>query len=243
MEEHHKTKRLCAEFYDTKSGEYDEKRFTCSCQELFDLLSKETVYSCLRDCRFVLDAGTGTGRFAIYLAEKGINVIAIDSSLKMLTIARKKAKERGIENKVQFIQGDVESIPLIDGALDGICCIHVLTHLPSQERVISEFSRTMQQRGIVVLDLPRIFKAYRRIHRRFLNVTTFSDYPYDLKYIKKVFLMNCFRLAGKKRYGILPMLLVHLLMCKLNLRPITYLVKKIMGIRFGWHTMVKGVKI
>ena len=56
------------------------------------------VKSLLRSLTFtdVLDAATGTGRYACYLAEQGKHVAAVDFSHKMLAEARKKAEERGL---------------------------------------------------------------------------------------------------------------------------------------------------
>jgi len=54
------------------------------------------VKSLLRSLTFtdVLDAATGTGRYACYLAENGKRVAAVDFGQKMLAEARKKAEER-----------------------------------------------------------------------------------------------------------------------------------------------------
>ena len=68
---------------------YDSDIFSCKCNTLYDRMSKEIIYSYLKDCKYVLDAGTGTGRFAIYLAQRGINVVAADSSKEMIEIAKK----------------------------------------------------------------------------------------------------------------------------------------------------------
>ncbi|MFH0929159.1 MAG: class I SAM-dependent methyltransferase [Candidatus Aenigmatarchaeota archaeon] len=60
----------------------------------------------------VLDVGCGTGRLAIPIAKKGIKVVGIDMSKKMIDIARNKAKADGLGNKVKFLQRDMKKFNL-----------------------------------------------------------------------------------------------------------------------------------
>ena len=52
----------------------------------------------------VLDAGCGTGENALYLASLGCSVLGVDVAETALAIARKKARDRGIE--VEFAVAD-----------------------------------------------------------------------------------------------------------------------------------------
>ena len=54
-----------------------------------------------------LDVAAGTGRNALFLAEAGYAVDALDSSRVGLEIARETARERGIEDRLNPIQADV----------------------------------------------------------------------------------------------------------------------------------------
>lgn len=56
-----------------------------------------------------LDVATGTGRNALFLAAEGYQVDAIDQSREGLRIAREHARERGIEDRLDWIQADVPS--------------------------------------------------------------------------------------------------------------------------------------
>ena len=53
-----------------------------------------------------LDIATGTGRNAVFLAEAGYDVDALDSSLEGLKIARENARKRGVEDRCNWIQAD-----------------------------------------------------------------------------------------------------------------------------------------
>ena len=56
-----------------------------------------------------LDVATGTGRNALFLASSGYTVDAIDRSRVGLEIAREAATDRGIKERIDWIQADVPS--------------------------------------------------------------------------------------------------------------------------------------
>ena len=54
-----------------------------------------------------LDVATGTGRNAVFLAEAGYRVDALDQSRAGLEILRENARERGVADRIEPIQTDV----------------------------------------------------------------------------------------------------------------------------------------
>lgn len=54
-----------------------------------------------------LDVATGTGRNAVFLAESGYTVDALDQSKEGLNITRENAAESGVEDNIACIQADV----------------------------------------------------------------------------------------------------------------------------------------
>ncbi|WP_336328448.1 class I SAM-dependent methyltransferase [Halovenus sp. HT40] len=54
-----------------------------------------------------LDLATGTGRNAVFLADEGYTVDAIDQSRAGLRITRENAADRGVEDRIQPIQADI----------------------------------------------------------------------------------------------------------------------------------------
>jgi SAM-dependent methyltransferase len=64
-----------------------------------------------------LDVGCGTGEDAIWLARRGVAVVATDTSTNMLQCARRKARQAGLAGRIQFVQGDAASLA-VDGAYD-----------------------------------------------------------------------------------------------------------------------------
>lgn len=72
-----------------------------------------------------LDAGTGTGRFSRFLAERMGAVVALDGSDGVLAAARNLAEF----SNVGVVRADFRSAPLTPASFDLICCIGVLHHL------------------------------------------------------------------------------------------------------------------
>jgi len=56
----------------------------------------------------ILDVGAGNGSLSLLFAEMGHDVVGIDISKEMLSVAKKKAKERGIDPDLRI--GDAESL-------------------------------------------------------------------------------------------------------------------------------------
>ncbi|MGM0448866.1 MAG: class I SAM-dependent methyltransferase [Methanobacteriota archaeon] len=56
-----------------------------------------------------LDVAAGTGRNAVFLADRGYDVDALDASTEGLRIVRERAAERGIGDRIETIRGDVST--------------------------------------------------------------------------------------------------------------------------------------
>lgn len=54
-----------------------------------------------------LDIAAGTGRNAVFLADSGYAVDALDASVEGLRILRERAAERGVADRIETIRGDV----------------------------------------------------------------------------------------------------------------------------------------
>lgn len=80
----------------------------------------------------ILDYGTGTGRYAIYVATErpDTTVTAFDVQERMLETARERAAERGLAN-LAVAGPDPTSLPA--GAFDRILAINVLHEIGDQD--------------------------------------------------------------------------------------------------------------
>lgn len=96
----------------------------------------------------VLDLGCGTGRHAIWLAQAGARVTAVDFSEGMMAEARMKP---GAE-QVQFIVHDVHlKLPFADETFDLIVSGLVLEHVDNLPAFFREVNRVLQPTGRAIL--------------------------------------------------------------------------------------------
>lgn len=86
-----------------------------------------------------LDVATGGGRNAIFLADRGYTVDAIDVSEEGLRIARERADERGVVDEIEFVRADVEEYEFSQGVYDVIVVAryYSLNALPALKRALA----------------------------------------------------------------------------------------------------------
>jgi len=65
-----------------------------------------------------LDVAAGTGRNAVFLADRGYRVDALDGSRAGLEITRKRAAERNADDRLELIQADIPTYEFPTGAYD-----------------------------------------------------------------------------------------------------------------------------
>jgi ubiquinone/menaquinone biosynthesis C-methylase UbiE len=107
----------------------------------------------IEDAREVLDAGCGIGVGPAYLAGKfNCRVVGIDASEKMIEWARRRAREEGIEDKVEFHAADILRLPFEDDRFDAVICESVLAFVEDKQRAIREFVRVTKPGGYVGLN-------------------------------------------------------------------------------------------
>ena len=108
-----------------------------------------TQYAGIKEGDIVLDLGSGAGNdCSIARAETGESgkVIGVDFSPQMIEKARKNAIKRGYTN-VEFIEGDIEDIPLADNSIDVVVSNCVLNLLPEKNKIFKEIHRVLKHGG------------------------------------------------------------------------------------------------
>jgi SAM-dependent methyltransferase len=71
---------------------------------------------------YALDIAAGTGRLAIWLAGRGLDVLAVDISQAGLELARQEAVSRGLV--IETLSADLEAESLPKGPFDVITCFN-----------------------------------------------------------------------------------------------------------------------
>lgn len=103
----------------------------------------------------IADLGSGDGGSAVLLSQNAVRVIGVDSSEKMLDVARDQARRAGASN-VEFRLGEMEEVPIDDASVDVVFFSQSLHHAAHPERAIREAARILQPNGrIVILDLAK----------------------------------------------------------------------------------------
>jgi S-adenosylmethionine-dependent methyltransferase len=97
----------------------------------------------------VVDAGGGTGGFAVPLAEAGCSVTVIDPSPDSLAALSRRADERGIADLVRGVQGDLEDLSsVVDaGTADLVLCHSVLQVVDDADAALRSVAAVLRPGG------------------------------------------------------------------------------------------------
>ena len=108
-----------------------------------------TSFAKIKKGDVVIDLGSGAGNDAfIARHETGEDgkVIGVDFTPAMIERARQNADARGFDN-VEFVQGDIENMPLAENLADVVVSNCVLNLVPDKNKVIKEIYRVLKPGG------------------------------------------------------------------------------------------------
>lgn len=152
-------------YYDalTENVEYRNR-----CEYIYNLLAENGVSEGI-----LLDLACGTGTLSLLLAEKGFEVVAVDASQEMLSIAQQKSVQCGKE--IVFLCQKMQNLDLF-GTIDAaVCTLDSINHVTDPKQVQEIFRNValfMNDGGIFIFDVNTIYK-----HEKVLSNNTFV---YDL---------------------------------------------------------------
>lgn len=119
--------------------------------------------------RHVLELGCGTGKNTTWLAESAQHVVALDFSVGMLEVARRRVQA----SNVQFVQHDVrQSWPLDNSAVDLVIGNLVLEHVQDLAPIYAEASRVLRTGGQLFLCELHPYKQLAGSQARFSDHVT-----------------------------------------------------------------------
>ncbi len=119
----------------------------------------------------ILDVATGTGDFAIIAHEvlKPEKVIGIDISEGMLDLGRNKIDQLQLNDKIELLSGDGETINYSDSSFDAITVAFGVRNFQDLEKGLAEMLRVLKPGGkisILECTMPRTFllKSFFRFY-------------------------------------------------------------------------------
>jgi len=122
----------------------------------------------LRPGAALLDAGCGSGQWAVAFAEMGYRVTGVDLAPEMIVRARRHAADQGVE--VTWREGDLSRLPDADAVYDAVHARVSLQFVPDPAAALREFRRVLVLGGRLYASVPgALSPIYGNSWRRFLE--------------------------------------------------------------------------
>jgi ubiquinone/menaquinone biosynthesis C-methylase UbiE len=99
----------------------------------------------------VLEIGCGAGHLTVRLAERNLQVSAVDASPGMVELAARQARDAGYGEQVAVSQADVHALPYEPGHFDLVVAVGVIPWLHSPPDAVAEMARVLRGGGQFVL--------------------------------------------------------------------------------------------
>ncbi len=116
--------------------------------DLDDFLTRYPANTCLR----VLDAGCGPGHIALYLAERGHEVVLCDHSAGMLQRAQQLFAERAPKASVTFIESPLQALARhVEGKFDLVLLHAVLEWVTQPQQLVQQLSTLLKPEAYLSL--------------------------------------------------------------------------------------------
>ena len=134
-----------------------------------------------RDRLDVIDAGGGTGGFAVPLAALGHSVTVVDPSPDSLAAAQRRAAEMDV--RISAIQGEAAGLDSVLGEAAGdlVICHSVLEYVDSPADALAAIARVLRPGGTVSVLAASVAAAilHRAVAGRFAGARTLLDREVD----------------------------------------------------------------
>ncbi|MDX6611844.1 MAG: hypothetical protein QOD75_1030 [Blastocatellia bacterium] len=141
--------QVYAESYDAL---YHDKDYQGECdviERLWQTYGDKSIHT-------IIDLGCGTGGHALCLAERGYQVVGIDSSESMLEQARSKAGDYAKTGRAIFYQGDIRAVNLhrtFDAALMMFAVLGYQLNNEDAQAALKTARRHLRPSGLLIFDI------------------------------------------------------------------------------------------
>lgn len=118
----------------------------------FTMKGGELIHT-LKPNSMVLDLGSGRGQFPFDLAKYGHRAIGLDTSEASVLWANEQVRDRGIQQQLRFVVGDVLDIPFANESFDAVCDVGLLQHVSREDwsTYRDEVLRVLKPKGFYFL--------------------------------------------------------------------------------------------
>lgn len=157
----------------------------------FKILAKTINENEYTDGKVILDAGCGTGNYAIWFAKKGNQLIAIDISPRSLEIARSMAEVFGVKENINFIESSLSEYLLPERKFDLVYSFGVLHYLRDAEKVFVDLSASAKSGGLIAIGLySKYGRALHFIKLNLIKLLTGNNLSNRARWAKILFRRN-----------------------------------------------------
>lgn len=141
-----------ASIYDTLMDEAPYEQWLSYLEQSIEQFSVQSKY--------IVDLGCGTGRLATMIAKKGYNVMGVDLSEEMLSIAHERIHEEGVSS-VTLIQQDMRELqlPYRFGLMYSFCdCLNYITDEDELLQLFMRVRQHLEDGGVFLFDMHTPYK-------------------------------------------------------------------------------------
>jgi SAM-dependent methyltransferase len=137
-------------------------------------LSKWQIWESIEEGAFCLDLGCGSGRYAVEIARRGLNVLALDLSIPLLMTA---VKENNLPERILYIRGDMRLIPAKP-------CFSLIVSLftsfgyfddNQHKQLLKDVRRLLKSNGLFVIDIPNPKSVRKNVLNNKISIRVEDD--------------------------------------------------------------------
>jgi ubiquinone/menaquinone biosynthesis C-methylase UbiE len=111
-------------------------------------LTQEAIMEEVNNRSRVLEVGCGTGIISLAIVPHAGEVVGVDLSPKMITLAQEKAKNEGLQN-LNFREADAYELPFEDERFDLVLLTNLLHFVADPTKVLKEARRVLRSGGVL----------------------------------------------------------------------------------------------
>ena len=154
------------EFYEKTAEDYD-KEYAAPRWKLYHEITWENIKRFLPKRRngLILDAGGGTGYWAIKLAKQGYRIVLTDISESMLKVAKRKIKKEKLQNKIVTRVADIRDMSCFTSNQFDLVLAEgdPVSYCLNPERAVRELARVVKPNAHVIISVDSKYPIVSRL--------------------------------------------------------------------------------